>query len=264
MPKIISLEKKKRLYKVVFDNDQTIYVTEDTIVRFFLSKGASFDPPEIDKIVAFADFSRGKNLGLYYISFKQRTKKEVVTYLLDHDIPNFQIAKIIDELTASRFIDDDAYAASFIRGKVLGKTSGPYQIRQKLTEKGIDKALVLDKLDELFDFDTQVEVATHLAEKLVMTKYSRLPLKALKMKISTHLTSKGFSYDISKIALDNLELESDQENESDLLQKELEKVLRKYSRTYDGYDLKQRVSNALARKGFDFDVINRELREIDF
>ena len=75
MPKIISLEKKKRLYKVVFDNDQTIYVTEDTIVRFFLSKGASFDLPEIDKIVAFADFSRGKNLGLYYISFKQRTKK---------------------------------------------------------------------------------------------------------------------------------------------------------------------------------------------
>lgn len=131
-----------------------------------------------------------KNLGLYYISFKQRTKKEVVTYLLDHDIPNFQIAKIIDELTASRFIDDDAYAASFIRGKVLGKSSGPYQIRQKLTEKGIDKELVLDKLDELFDFDTQVEVATHLAEKLVMTKYSRLPLKALKMKISTHLTSK--------------------------------------------------------------------------
>ena len=84
------------------------------------------------------------------------------------------------------------------------------------------------------------------------------------MKISTHLTSKGFSYDISKIALDNLELESDQENEAELLQKELEKVLRKYSRTYDGYDLKQRVSNALARKGFDFDVINRELREIDF
>lgn len=264
MPKIISLEKKKRLYKVVFDSDQTIYVTEDTIVHFFLSKGASFDPPEIDKIVAFADFSRGKNLGLYYISFKQRTKKEVVTYLLDHDIPNFQIAKIIDELTASRFIDDDAYSVSFIQGKVLGKSSGPYQIRQKLTEKGIDKELVLDKLDELFDFDTQVEVATHLAEKLVMTKYSRLPLKALKMKISTHLTSKGFSYDISKIALDHLELESDQENEAELLQKELEKVLRKYSRTYDGYDLKQRVSNALARKGFDFDVINRELREIDF
>lgn len=38
MPKIISLEKKKRLYKVVFDDERTIYVTEDTIVRFFCQK----------------------------------------------------------------------------------------------------------------------------------------------------------------------------------------------------------------------------------
>jgi regulatory protein len=264
MPKIISLEKKKRLYKVVFDDDRTIYVTEDTIVKFFLSKGADFDDSEIEKITAFADFSRGKNLGLYYISFKQRTKKEVIRYLIDHDIPNQQIARIIDELERLRFIDDTAYAESFIRGKVLGKSSGPYKIQQKLTEKGLEKALILEKLADLYDLDKQIDVATSIAEKLVMSKYSRLPLKALKMKITTSLTSKGFSYDVSKIALDHLELEPDEENESDLLQKELDKIMRKYSRRYDGYDLKQRVSNALARKGFDFDVINRELREIDF
>ena len=125
MPKIISLEKKKRLYKVVFDDERTIYVTEDTIVRFFLSKGAVFENAEIEKISEFADFSRGKSLGLYYISFKQRTKKEVIRYLIDHEIPNVQIAKIIDALEASRFIDDPAYAESFVRGKVLGKSSAP-------------------------------------------------------------------------------------------------------------------------------------------
>ncbi|GFH40633.1 recombination regulator RecX [Pseudolactococcus insecticola] len=264
MAKIILLEKKKRLYKVGFDNDRTIYVTEDTIVKFFLSKGAAFDDAEISEISEFAAFSRGKNLGLYYISFKQRTKNEVIRYLIDHEIPNAQIARIIDELESTRFIDDEAYAESFIRGKILGKSSGPYKIRQKLSEKGLDKALISEKLDELYDEETQVDVAYHLAEKLVMSKYSRLPLKALKLKITTNLTSKGFSYDISRLAIEQLELESDEENESELLQKELEKLLRKYSRNYDGYDLKQRVTNALARKGFDFDVINRELREIDF
>ena len=124
MPKIISLEKKKRLYKVAFDDERTIYVTEDTIVRFFLSKGAVFEDTEIEKIAEFADFSRGKNLGLYYISFKQRTKKEVIYYLIDHEIPNVQIAKIIDALEASHFIDDNAYTESFVRGKVLGKSAG--------------------------------------------------------------------------------------------------------------------------------------------
>lgn len=264
MAKIISIEKKKRLYKVVFDDDCTIYVTEDTIVRFFLSKGAEFDDAERLQITEFADFSRGKNLGLYYISFKQRTKKEVISYLIDHDIPNLQVAKIIDDLETSRFIDDAAYAESFIRGKILGKTSGPYAIRQKLSEMGIDKTLIQEKLDLLYDDATQVDIATHLAEKKVMSQYSRLPLQALKVKLAAHLTAKGFSYDIRKTAITALALEADEENETDLLERELTKVLRKYGRKYDGYDLKQRVAQALARKGFNFDRINRELRDIEF
>jgi regulatory protein len=264
MPKIITLEKKKRLYKVVFDDDRTLYVTEDTVVHFLLSKGAHFDSAEIDNISEFADFSRGKNLALYYLSFKQRTQKEVIAYLVKHDIPNQQIATIIDDLTSTQWLDDNAYADAFIRGKVLGKASGPYQIQQKLIEKGIDKALILDKLETLYDFETQVEVASHLAEKLVLSHYQRLPLQALKQKLSTNLTSKGFAYDVSKLAIDQLQLDSDEANESQLLQKELEKVRHRYSKKYDGYDLKHRVFNALARKGFDFDDIQRHLRDLDF
>ncbi|GFH41499.1 regulatory protein RecX [Lactococcus hodotermopsidis] len=264
MAKIISLEKKKRLYKVVFDDGRTIYVTEDTIVRFFLSKGAYFDDSQIVAITEFADFSRGKNLGLYYLSFKQRTKKEVCRYLSEHEIPNAQISQIIADLTKMGYINDQNYTESFVRGKISSKSTGPYNIQQKLSEKGVDKALIISVLAEFYDHDAQVEVASHIAEKLVMSKYSRLPLKALKMKITTSLTSKGFSYDISKIAIERLELDADLDNESELFQKELDKIMRKYSRKYDGYDLKQRVTNALARKGFDFDVINRELREIDF
>ena len=37
--KITKLEKKKRLYLLELDSDQTCYITEDTIVRFMLTKG---------------------------------------------------------------------------------------------------------------------------------------------------------------------------------------------------------------------------------
>ena len=36
--KITKLEKKKRLYLLELDNDQKLYITEDTIVKYFLSK----------------------------------------------------------------------------------------------------------------------------------------------------------------------------------------------------------------------------------
>lgn len=49
--------------------------------------------------------------------------------------------------------------------------------------------------------------------------------------------------------------------EADLISKELEKQYRKYSRKYDGYELKQRLIQALARKGFEFDRIQAVLRD---
>ena len=46
-----------------------------------------------------------------------------------------------------------------------------------------------------------------------------------------------------------------------LLYKELDKQYRKYSKKYDGYELKQRLTQALARKGYDFSDIASALRE---
>ncbi len=54
---------------------------------------------------------------------------------------------------------------------------------------------------------------------------------------------------------------ADEENEDDLIAKELDKQYRKYSRKYEGYELKQRLIQALARKGYDFDRIQTVLRD---
>ncbi|MGZ7126027.1 recombination regulator RecX, partial [Streptococcus pyogenes] len=62
--KITKLEKKKRLYLLETDTDQKVYITEDTIVRFFLSKDKQISEKELKEIQTFAQFSYGKNLAL--------------------------------------------------------------------------------------------------------------------------------------------------------------------------------------------------------
>ena len=59
----------------------------------------------------------------------------------------------------------------------------------------------------------------------------------------------------------NLELEADEETTNELILKELEKQYRKYSKKYEGYDLKQRLTQALARKGYDYSDITSAIRE---
>lgn len=255
--KITKIEKKKRLYLLELDDKETLYITEDTIVKYMLTKGMTISKEELTAIQSFAQFSYGKNLALYYISFKQRTEKEVRDYLFKHEIDPKIIPSILLNLKEDHWIDDIKLLESLAQQNFSSGDKGPYVLKQKWLQKGCDKSDIEVVLQEL-DFS---DLAFKVAQKLHRKYQGKLPTKALKDKITQGLMTKGFDFTDSKLALENLSIENDNDNEQDLLYKELDKHYRKYSRKYDGYDLKQRLTQALARKGFDFDAIASALRE---
>ncbi|MDR0300167.1 MAG: recombination regulator RecX [Streptococcaceae bacterium] len=272
--KITEIKKLKRLYSVKLDEAITdedtgdltdkIYVTEDTIVKFRLSKEADYDKEQIREIIEFANYSRGKNLAIYYISFKIRTQSEVRKYLIEHEIPENDIPRILDELESLDLINDRKYIENYVSTKILGGQTGPFSIQQKLLQKGLAKDLIEDEISKLYDEEKRLEIATKIADKQARAKSARLPLKQLKMKISQTLVSKGFSYAIAEQALVSLELEADEENEAELLMNEAEKAYNRLFRQYDGYDLKNRLSQTLGRKGFDWSDISDILENFEF
>ncbi|HFI0456190.1 TPA: recombination regulator RecX [Streptococcus suis] len=255
--RITKIEKKKRLYLLEVEGQEKTYITEDTIVRFMLSKDKDITEEEFHVIRDFAQFSYGKNVALYFISFKQRTKKEVLDYLAKYEIAGTTALKIVANLEEDKWIDDKVYVETYIRQNGLSGDKGPAMLRQKLMAKGVSKSLIDGGLAEV-DFS---DLASKVAEKLLRKYQNKLPLRALQDKLVQGLMAKGFSYELAKQSIGRLELTSDEENEADLISKELDKQYRKYSRKYEGYELKQRLMQVLARKGFDFDTIKSALRE---
>lgn len=274
MIKIKEITKLKKLYKVTLTESfsykeweearDKIYICEDTIVKYMLTRDKVLPTDELEQLLVFDNFAQGKSLALYFISFKARTSSEVKKYLSDHNIQSPQVEDIIDNLTKNGLLNDQAYIESYIQGKVRTASAGPYQIKQKLHLKGLDLQLIDEGITQVFNEEKQIDVAVTLAEKIVRQKASRLTLQQIKQKVTQGLTAKGFSYTISTIALESLELEADEENELELLYTELDKSARKYSRKYEGYELKQRITQALARKGFDFSDISSAIRDYDF
>lgn len=255
--KITKIEKKKRLYTLELDNTENLYITEDTIVHFMLSKGMVINAEKLENIKKFAQLSYGKNLGLYYISFKQRTEKEVIKYLQQHDIDSKIIPQIIDNLKSEDWINDKNYVQSFIQQNLNTGDKGPYVIKQKLLQKGIKSKIIESELQAI-NFQ---DLASKISQKLYKKYQSKLPLKALKDKLMQSLTTKGFDYQIAHTVIQNLEIEKDQELEEDLIYKELDKQYQKLSKKYDQYELKQRIINALMRKGYQYEDIKSALRE---
>ena len=239
------------------DGQQTSYITEDTIVRFMLSKDKVVSKEELIEIQGFAQFSYGKNLALYHLSFKARTEKEVREYLNKYDIEEKIISQVIANLKEDNWINDRQYAYSIINANQLSGDKGPYVLAQKLSQKGITKSTIEEVLKD-FDFS---EVAQRVAEKLLKKYNGKLPARALQDKIIQNLTNKGFSYPDTKSAFDDLDSQVDQETTQELIFKELDKQYTKYARKYEGYELKQRLTQVLARKGYDFSDIASALRE---
>lgn len=255
--KITKIEKKKHLYLLELDETDKLYITEDTIVHFMLSKGMNISEQELKEIQDYAQFSYGKNLALYYLSFKQRTVKEVRDYLTKYEISLDTIEKVLTILIKDNWIDDRQYAYSFIHSNLLSGDKGAFVLKQKLTQKGITAPIIDEELCK-FDF---TEVSQKVAAKLLRNYQSKLPSKALQDKILQSMMNKGFSYTEAKAAYQTLDIKEDEETQQKLLYKELDKQYRKYSKKYDGYELKQRLTQALARKGYDFSDIASALRE---
>ena len=255
--KITKLEKKKKLYLMELNSQQKYYVTEDTIVRFMLSRDKIITQQEFDKIQAFAQFSYAKNLALYHLSFKARTEKEVREYLNKHNI-DLQIAsQVISNLKEDNWINDRQYAYTIANANQLSGDKGPYSLLQKLSQKGVVKTTVEEVLNE-FDFS---QVAQRIAEKLFKKYDGKLPARALQEKIIQNLANKGFSYADAKWAFEQLDSQVDEDTTQELIFKELDKQYTKYARKYEGYELKQRLTQVLARKGYDFSDIASALRE---
>lgn len=239
------------------DNGDKCYITEDTIVRFMLSKDKVISEEELKEIQGFAKFSYGKNLALYHLSFKARTEKEVSEYLKKYDIDAKIVSQVIANLKEDKWINDSQYAYTIINANQLSGDKGPYVLTQKLAQKGISKSTIEEILND-FDFS---EVAQRVANKLLKKYEGKLPSRALQDKIIQNLTNKGFSYSDAKSAFDQLDSQVDQETTQELIFKELDKQYAKYARKYEGYELKQRLTQVLSRKGYDFSDIASALRE---
>ncbi|MGT2888500.1 recombination regulator RecX [Streptococcus didelphis] len=255
--KISKIEKKKRLYLIEFDNEEKLYVTEDTIVRFMLSKEMDISAETLKEIKAFTQFSHGKNLALYFISFQTRTDKEVRDYLLKNDIDGAIIDKIISNLTHEKWIDDHKYLDAYLNQNDLNGDKGPLVIKQKLIQKGLSTSLIDSALAQK-NYD---QLAEKVANKVLKKYQNKLPHRALKDKLIQSLINKGFYYELAKSIVADLEFEDDEDDNTALLEKEAEKQFRKLSKKHDNYDLKQRLFQALYRKGFESDAINKILQD---
>ena len=83
-----------------------------------------------------------------YCAYQERCEKDVRDKLKAFDIPQEEKTKIIEYLLDNRFVNDERFAKSFVRGKINQSGWGVNKIRFHLIQKGIDKEVIDEALGQ--------------------------------------------------------------------------------------------------------------------
>lgn len=154
----------------------------------------------IEDIIIEEEQIKTNNTALHFLSYRQRSEKEIRDKLKQKDFEDDFINNTIIYLKNNKYIDDLAFAESFARDKIHLNKHGPKKIRYELYKKGISDDIIDQVLEE---DDTEYERAMELAKKKIYS-YRNDDRNAQYRKLAGFLQRRGYSSSCVYKILDEL------------------------------------------------------------
>ncbi|MFG6120707.1 recombination regulator RecX [Thalassobacillus sp. B23F22_16] len=261
--RITTQKKKKDRFNIFLDFGQGesygFSVSEDILVKESLHKGMELDDGEIKALVEKDDLQKSYTLAIHYLSYRMRSEKEIRDYLDKKETDPEQIDVIVARLYKEKLLNDQKFANSLVRSRINTSSKGPLMIKKDLIEKGVSAAKAEEALTN-YSFEDQYEKAMKFAEKKLRSG-GKKSFRQQVQNLQQTLMQKGFTKDVVQEVIANLPEQEEEDAEWQAVVYQGEKVLRKYERKAEGFELKQKVKGALYRKGFQIDEIQRFIEE---
>ncbi len=213
MPKITSVEPQKknpRRFNVFLDGTFAFGADEDLIVDKRLIVGKIINPEDLEKLLFESEVGKlmERMYGLFNI--RQRSEKEVRDYLKNlsfkrkvkdkDEISEVAIESLITKLKNKRLLNDADFAKAWVDARRKSKKKGKIALKSELYQKGIDRQIVDQVLEE-----STVDSEMYLAQQAIDKKWkklSTLPYLEKKKKAYEFLMRRGFEYEVIKVIVE--------------------------------------------------------------
>ncbi len=125
-----------------------------------------------------------------FCAYQERCVKDVKDKLKTYDIAEKEKNIILEYLLDNRFVNDERFAKSFVRGKVNQSGWGVNKIRFHLIQKGIDKDIIEEALGQTDEEAYRQRLIEILKAKTKTVKAASDYEK--KRKLAAYAMQKGF------------------------------------------------------------------------
>lgn len=229
-------------YEITIDNE-TFKVYDELLIKYNLLNKKEISADIYQVLKTSNNVYEGYYKILHFITFKMRSKKEVLKKLQSYGINSNDANTIIQRLENENYLNDDKYLEAYINDQVKLKIIGYNKILFNLKQMGFAENKIITYLD-LVDQEVWQTKITQYCQKKLKANHN-YPLLMLKQKLSQELLNLGFFKEDIDLTLQSLLFD-----DKDIKQKEYLKIKKKLSQKYTGEELEKMINLKLMQKGF--------------
>ena len=153
-----------------------------------------------------SQFERGRtpmDAALGFLSARARTVREVERYLDDQQFGEFEVQNTVDRLQELGYLNDSAYAADFIRTRIATKPVSRTKLQEQMMLHELPRNIVEEALcyvDDTMEKDHAMQIGRKYFRQM-----SDMDEDERERRVIQRLMGRGFSYDVSKTALNAIQ-----------------------------------------------------------
>lgn len=186
---------------ILLDDEYVVTTDVDFLAENFIANETEISDEEWQCLLEKINYRKAFNKCADLLSRRNHSIKELKVKLL-RTIDENSANKAINRFIELGYLDDRKFALEYTNYLVNTKNFSENHVRQELFQKGIDKDIIYEVLNE-FEFDNSSAIINVINKSYIR----KLNTENGKEKVIAALMRKGFSYSDIKFALNNLENE---------------------------------------------------------
>ena len=188
---ILPQKKNKSRYTIKFKSGKIIGLSENNLISYNISVGQKISSNMLSKIDNDERLQSIKFKALNYLSYRARSKKEVNISLLKKGFHQDDIDKVLEELVAKGYLDDESFAKTYARYLIKVKRLGRVAVKNRFFVHNINQEVLNPILDKLYDkYPPDLLIGEIVKKRKYPEDFDIINDK----KLINHLKRKGFSW----------------------------------------------------------------------
>jgi regulatory protein len=196
MGKVTALTCQKRNRdRVSVDLDGRFAFGLPAIVAASLKPGQILSDEEFEALRERGTVEEAYNSALNYLSYRPRSRAEVVTHLRRQGVPENRIESAAERLERAGLLGDEAFARYWVENRERFRPRGQAALRYELRCKGVSDDVINQALASFDSSESAYQAASRKAQQL-----SHLDRLVFTRKLVEYLGRRGFEYEVAKEA----------------------------------------------------------------